>query len=220
LATEFGQDTWVSLEMAPPLYPNLVTLSLNSIDEQHGRVADLRDSLTGWGWAVKDSFNALQLVSQGFQPMFHARWMAFDAAHGVESPYPGDVSRVETRQELEVWDSAWCIYTGQDQAVTPFRPVLLDDPDVAFLLVRHGSEVLGGLVANRGGGVVGVTNVFAGRGSWWLLRLCLGLVRQLWPDLPIVGYEEHDKGSLLSRLGFSEFGELRVWGFVDEPPDP
>jgi len=69
---------------------------------------------------------------------------------------------VETRQELKVWESAWCSHTGQDQAVSPFRPSLVDDPDTALLLLRHDSEVLGGMAANRGGGVVGVTN---GRGS-------------------------------------------------------
>jgi hypothetical protein len=143
LSTEFNEDTWVSLEMAPRLYPNLVTLAADAIDAQHARIADLRDSLARWGWAVKDSFNTLQLVSQGFHPVFHARWGTFDRALGERAQVT--CSRVETAQELEVWKGAWCTYTDQDQAVAPFPPVLVDDPDIAFLLVRHGSEVLGGL---------------------------------------------------------------------------
>jgi hypothetical protein len=219
LATEFAEHAWVSREQAPTLYPNLVTLSANSIDQQHARIADLRGSLTSWGWAVKDSFNTLQLVPQGFQPIFQARWLTL-ATPGPGEEKWGRVFRVETRQQLEVWERAWCGYTKQDQAVSPFRPVLVDDPDIAFLIVRHDSEVLGGLVANRGGGAVGVTNVFAGRDSSRPLGPCLARAAQLWPGLPIVAYEEDDKGQLLNRLGFRDFGTLRVWGFVDEHHDP
>jgi hypothetical protein len=64
--------------------------------------------------------------------------------------------------------------------------------------------------------VVGVTNVFAGRGSWWPLSSCLAFAQEFWPELPIVGYDEDKKGRLLQRLGFREIGVLRVWGFVEE----
>ena len=161
------------------LYPNLVTLSATGVEEQRRRIRDLRDSLAGCEWAVKDSFDTLRLEPDGFQRMFHARWMTLAAVDNEES---GDgVLRVETPQQLEVWESAWCTHTGHDQAVSPFRAALLDDPDVAVLVVWQDSQPVGGLIANRGGGVVGVTNMFAGRGSWQLMGQCLAVAEKLWP---------------------------------------
>jgi hypothetical protein len=75
LPTSFWADAWVTRSPAPPLYPNLVTLSPEDVDSQMGRVTELRSSLGNRGWAVKDSFNNLDLVAEGFQPMFDAVWV-------------------------------------------------------------------------------------------------------------------------------------------------
>jgi hypothetical protein len=217
LGTEYGEHTWVCLEKAPPLYPNLVSLSANGVEIQRRRIGDLTDSLAGWGWAVMDSFNALDLVRDGFQPMFHGPWMILEAARS-ETDIRG-VFRVQTRQELEAWEGAWTRHTGRDQGVSPFRVGLLDDPDVAFLIARRDSQTLGGFIANRGGGVVGVTNVFAKPGAWSSLWPCLAVAEELWPDLPLVSGGGDDNGQLLHRLGFRELRAFKIWAFVDQYHD-
>jgi len=101
LATAFSADAWVSRSPVPPLYPNLVTLSLGSVDRQPGRVSELRSSLGDRGWAVKDSFSALDRAPEGFETLFDAEWVCLAAGDEVVPSDPAlVVSRVRSRERL------------------------------------------------------------------------------------------------------------------------
>jgi hypothetical protein len=40
---------------------------------------------------------------------------------------------------------------------------------------------------------------------------CVRLARELYPELPIVGYERADDLSAAERAGFTRIGDLTVW---------
>ncbi len=220
VSTSFGTDAWTALTVAPRLYPNVVTLSVDGREEQLRRVAELRASLVPSGWGVKDSFDVLDLAPQGFRPALHGRWAAL---HNDEpGPFDGvsrfQVSRVDTQEALWEWESAWNIAHPEDERAGSlvFPLSLLEDPDISFLSVWDGSELVAGLVANHGAGVVGVSNLFMtdrhGPRAVWP---CLAQVRAMWPEPPLVGYGP-DRPTMLGRLGFRHLGDLTVWRLVDD----
>jgi hypothetical protein len=215
--TSFAADAWVAQEAAPRLYPNLVTLSVGGVEKQLLRVAQLTGSLPMSGWGVKDSFNVLDLAPHGFRPMFHARWAAIRANKRIafEDSKGLRVSRVDSGDGLRQWESAWSVgQSQQDRPMPVFLPAVLQEPDIAFLSLMDGTELAAGLVANRGGGVVGVSNVFLtdGRPPETVCR-CLAEIRVMWPGLSLVSYATGN-GTGLGRLGFRAFSDLTVWRYV------
>jgi hypothetical protein len=218
LPTTFGSDAWVCQAPAPPLYPNLVTLS-RAEAAQTGRIAELARSLGPHGWGVKDSFKSLDLVTQGFRTLFDGQWLrrpAFDDPHdGVKVKG----SRVGSGAELASWEAAWRdagMGPPGDPTARTFPPVLLDDPDIAFLSVTHGEDLAVGLIANRAAGTIGISNLFFGREPDWH-GAARGLVEvsALWPGLPLVTYGSGPElTQLCGTLGFGVTGALRVWRYV------
>lgn len=70
----FSAPLWLNLHPTPPYYPNAVTLQPDAVEAQMEAVAALRQALPT-GFAVKDSFAALDLAPQGFAPLFQATWI-------------------------------------------------------------------------------------------------------------------------------------------------
>lgn len=210
-------DSWLGLESAPPLYPNLVTLSVAGAGEQARRVQGLIASLTASGWGVKDSFGVLDLTPQGLQPLFHARWAVIQPGDPIVAGRSTSVrvSRVGSDDHLLEWESAWRVdQPEQPRAGRPFVPALLERSDVAFLSVSDGPDLVAGLVANRGAGVVGVSNMFAmDRQRSEAVFIALEELRALWPGLPLVTYASDVRA--LESTGFREFAGLTVWRYGD-----
>jgi hypothetical protein len=98
-----------------------------------------------------------------------------------------------------------------------FPPVLLKDPDIAFLTAERGGWVVAGLVANRsnngaGGEVVGVSNVFLPAEGGEVHRAeAVAAARATFPGLPMVGYERGVDLVHMQEQGFEMLGPLRVW---------
>ena len=67
-------------------------------------------------------------------------------------------------------------------------------------------------VSLQRGEVVGLSNVFVpepGAATYW--AECVGMLLDLFPGLPIVGYESGAELALAQTLGFEALHPLRVW---------
>ncbi|MFD7838451.1 hypothetical protein [Streptomyces sp. NPDC059761] len=206
----FAADAWTSARRTPMYYPDGVTLS---------REASANALLAGMdtespGCSVKDSFAALDLAPAGFEVLFGAEWIHRPGdAPAAASPAAGSPAlawaRVADAGELAAWEAAW----GGGESTGLFHPGLLA-PEIAFLAGRAADgRILAGAAANRTGSVVGLSNVFTADGTpddeaW---AGALAAVADLWPGLPVVGYESGDDLDTALRHGFTPLGPLRVW---------
>jgi hypothetical protein len=175
----------------PRFYPNLVTLSHDEADiaEQRSTVEILQKSNLPGRWAVKDSFNTLDLARLGFDVLLEASW--------IRSVMPvGDAST----------DIAWTRETDARRGL-PF-----DDPDFAMFTGRRGFGVAAGGMLYRAEGVVGLTNVVADAAdAVAVFRSLILLSAQTFPRLPVVGYESGAELQAALDAGFEIGDPLRIW---------
>ncbi|MBO0512766.1 hypothetical protein [Streptomyces beijiangensis] len=197
VAGEFGATAWTAPRRTPPFYPDAVTLTA---DADAGQILGRVDTASG-GCSVKDSYAGLDLTAAGFDVLFEAQWIHRPADRSTPAAGgPLRWRRVDADDELSAWETAW------DGGVTDlFRPDLLTDEAVAVLAGFNGSTIVAGAVANRSTSVVGLSNTF---GNW---PGALPQIAQLWPGLPLVGYESGDDLDAALGQGFEAVGPLRVW---------
>ncbi|MER7461342.1 hypothetical protein [Streptomyces sp. NPDC097981] len=201
----FAAGAWTSARRTPPYYPDGVTLTRDAPAEALLAGMDTASP----GCSVKDSFAALDLAPAGFEVLFGAEWIHRPA----EAPAPAASalawSRVADAGELAAWEAAW----DGEESTGLFHPALLT-PEIAFFAGRSADgRIVAGAAANRAGGVVGLSNVFTADGTsddeaW---AGALTAVLDLWPGLPVVGYEAGDDLDTAVRHGFGPLGPLRVW---------
>ena len=119
----FLVHTWVNAEPVPRFYPNAVTLAHDeaAITEQRGTIDILLKSNLPGRWAVKDSFNALDLSRQGFDVLFEAAW--------IRNVMPVDGPST---------DIAW------QQETQGKTPLPFDDANFAMFTGRRGYRVVAG----------------------------------------------------------------------------
>ena len=183
---------WVNAEPVPRFYPNAVTLAHDeaSIGEQLSSIDILVKSNLPGRWAVKDSFNTLDLSRRGFDVLFEASWIRNAMPVGQPSA-----------------DIVWQRDTESKGASLPF-----DDPNFALFTGRRGFEVVAGGMLYRSDGVVGLTNVVADAADavsvWRSLAL---LSAQTFPRLPLVGYESGAELEAALNAGFEIGDPLKVW---------
>lgn len=204
---------WLNRAEVPPFYPNVVTLSPEDPARQVEVIAGL--NLPG-RWGVKDSFARLDLAPHGFTELFTARWIRL----GRPVPAPATDTgarwlRVRDAATLAAWEAAW---SGQpanarpDPARAVFRPALLEDANVAVLAAYREDTVVAGAIAYRAAGVVGLSNTFLAAGAPGMLsEELLARALDVFPGLPLVGYEHGDELAAWCALGFEPLGPLRVW---------
>jgi hypothetical protein len=193
----FEAELWINPGIAPPFYPNAVTLAPTT---------SVPSAIAGaqGDFAVKDSFHALDLAPLGFAPLFEAHWIWCD-------PQPKPRSDAVTWRivrdavTLARWEEAW-----RDDETGPalFRPALLDERDHAFISGEVEGRLLAGCVASRSAAVVGISNRF---GPDELTPGCLAAVQDFAPSLPVVGYEASTALETMKGLGFQALAPLRVW---------
>jgi hypothetical protein len=200
----FEDDAWLAGHRTPPFYPDAVTL-VPAVD---GAELVRRIDTDAPGASVKDSFADLELPA-GFRLLFDAQWVRRPSGPPATTPVLS-WSVVDTPAALHEWAAAWDDGEGNADV---FRPALLDEPDVRLLTFRApDGAVAGGAAANRSADVVGLSNVF-GRGvdadePW---AAALQAVAELFPSLPVVGYEHGPDLATVLRHGFRPVGPLRVW---------
>jgi hypothetical protein len=206
---------WVNRWETPPFYPNAVTLTGDpgAAPKLLALLRELEGAGLAGEWAVKDSFQTLDLAPLGYRPLFDASWI-FRPASLPPPAGGGRWERVTEETELAAWEAAW---HGENMpppgAPRLFPPALLADPEVVFLAAREAGRVVAGAVANRAAGVVGLSNVFTPPGTdgagWW--GSLIADVAPWFPGVALVGYEAGDDLAAPRACGFETVGPLRVW---------
>lgn len=186
IATTDDGEVWRSPVRTPLFYPDAATLVPGLTGDTVLAGVD-----AGPGASVKDSFADLDLSGHGFSILFEASWIARESGPATDAEW----TVVRTADDLEVWTATW----GGPDGI--FVPALLDEPEVAIIAVPGGGAVL-----NRTGHVVGVSNV---HGDAW--PGAIAAARELFGDLPLVGYESGDDLEPALAAGFTVTGPLRVW---------
>jgi hypothetical protein len=209
---EFLEGVWVNRHAAPRFYPNIVTLTRERVHEQLDAIRALKADLTG-GWAVKDSYATLDLTGLGFRPLFEAQWIGREVSLGrPDAHLPATRwTRVTTEAQLARWERAWA---GTPEADQPgiFMPALLADEDVAILAAVWQDRIVAGAIANRSGGVAGVSNLFLPAPDDARMRAaCVAAAMDAFPGLPLAGYESGVDLLEMQAQGFATLGPLRVW---------
>lgn len=205
----FGERAWTSERRTPPLYPDAVTLTP---DATAGEVLDRIDRTTP-GCTVKDSFGRLDLSAAGFDVLFEARWIHRPAVLAAPVAPAGVTWRpARTARHLAAWEAAWS--GGDDDLTGLFRPELLAARAATVLAgtTDGGTRTVAGAVVSRGGGAVGISNLFAvddDLDAAW--AGCLAAVARFWPGIPVVGYEHGDVLAAAARQGCVPGQALRVW---------
>ena len=216
-AGEFNAAAWINPRPAPRFHPNLVTLNGPQDERAHRAALDrLMQAPPAPGWAVKDSFAALDLDRMGFDLLFEARWIQRPAGNFAATK--SGAERVTDAAMLAAWEQAW---RGDMTAVRAplfppalplFPPALLQEPDHAVIAATRDGAVVAGCIATRSNGVLGISNLFAPTDDDGALRAaCLDAAARFAPAAPLAGYERGDSLARMKELGFAEIGALRVW---------
>ncbi|WDZ82970.1 hypothetical protein [Micromonospora cathayae] len=185
-------EAWSVPRRSPPRYPDAVTLRPDLPPEAVlGRID------AGPGASVKDSFATLDLTRYGFDVIVEGQWIHRAPAAAASGP---PLTPVSTTRALAAWATA---HGGG----AVFRPALLADPAVTVLARYDPSgAVVGGAVVSRGGGVLGVSNVFGPDPAAVWRGVCVRFGREA-----LVGWESDDDLPPARESGFRPAGPLRVW---------
>ncbi|MFI6481624.1 hypothetical protein ACIBH1_27095 [Nonomuraea sp. NPDC050663] len=181
----FGERAWTNPRRTPVYYPDAVTLSPNATPDDVLAAID-----TGAGASVKDSFATLDLSAHGFHVLFEAKWIARPPA-----PAPA-ADGWEVTTDVREWSRSY-----PDGL---FLPELLEEAT----LVWHRDTACGAAL-NRTGDVVGLSNVHGDPDA--AFRGSVAMAAELFPGLPVVGYEAGQDLEAATSAGFLPIGPLRVW---------
>jgi hypothetical protein len=218
---EFHETLWLTRLGAPRFYPDVVTIGgVEAAPAQTEAIAALVGSTRRREWSVKDSFESLDLKSLGFEPLFDAEWIAFSGP-------PPDVDRskyrltiVTSTAGLIAWEQSWAGEEVNAAAISGprvFMPRLLADTDIVFVSIQGDDGIVGGGILNRGAEVVGLSNIF-GSAIDVVWRSLMAMAGEIFPGLPLVGYEHGDDLAAANRTGFATVGPLRVWRLPARAP--
>jgi hypothetical protein len=215
---EFFDEIWINRAPLPRFYPNAQTL-VELSSRQINLIRELIEQGLPSGWAVKDSFASLDLTTCGFTPLFDAQWIYLtpDRLRTIRSA-PSPKVRweiVRADQVLAEWERAWCEAHHDTDPARIYLPALLEDRDVAILAARRGDHIVAGAIGNQSDGVIGWSNLFVKqeRDRPQCAAGSLLMLSEIFPGLPLAGYERGEalRGALLN--GFEAIGPLRVWIF-------
>jgi hypothetical protein len=87
---------------------------------------------------------------------------------------------------------------------------VLADTNVVFISIQGDGEIVGGGILNRGAEVVGVSNLF-GSTIDIVWRSLAAMAGEIFPGLPLVGYDRGYELAAAHQAGFATVGPLRVW---------
>jgi hypothetical protein len=215
---ELHPTHWLKRGSVPPYVPKVVTLDgPNGAETQQAAIRSLSEAEPAATFAVKDSFQSLDLVPLGLEVLFTATWIALtaDDAVGAEPGEALDWSAVTTPAGLAEWEAAWRASSANAdlaQREPVFPPQLLAAPGVHFLAGRSEGETVATAVLNRTGDVVGLSNVFSARAAAGaLFPGCIRAARRLYPGLPLVGYQAGAALEAALGAGFVALRGLTVW---------
>lgn len=211
-AGEFREAAWINLQQAPPFYPNAVTLGdARQVEAHKERIAEMVRAGLPEGWAIKDSFQTLNLDSIGGEVWFEAQWLYRSATSPLAI---ADISGVRWQvvtdlPTLEAWETAW---RGDSGVEGLFLPALLNHQDVKIIAAWRGDQIVAGAIANRAADCVGISNVFLPvQHAQEFRNDCIASALRAFPGLPLVGYESGSEITEMQVCGFEAVGALSVW---------
>ena len=197
IPTSWLEGFWVSRQPTPRFYPEAITLRENVAPEQV--IAELPAGIC----SVKDSFADLDLASHGFELLFEATWISRTPT--ASTAPAGGWTTLSTESDFVRWREACGL-------VDVLPTALLDEESVRFLQRKRRQSVSSGAVLNRGGSIVGLTNLFSTNAPldevWNDVAALCG---QQFPSCPIVGYARDQDLEAAISSGFTELAVLRVW---------
>jgi hypothetical protein len=203
MTTTFDAVAWTSATRTPLYYPDAITLAaeVSAVD----LLVRIDSSM---GCSIKDSYATIDLGRFGFRVLFDAEWIVsdrrtFHRAGGQRW------ERVRGRDDLVAWEAAW---QGDGDQRGLFKPELLDNDQVTFLVSYAHGRVVAGAILNLAAGVVGISNFFAAAdANSWAWEGCVAFARELCPGVQLVGYESGARLHKVLDSGFAPAGPLRVW---------
>lgn len=213
---EFHETLWLTRLGTPKFYPDAVTLAgPEAAPVQLEAIASLIDADRQREWFVKDSFHSLHLSALGFEPLFDAEWVALSGARpDVRHNLPEYRSTVVTgKAGLIAWEQSWAgeeVNPGAISEPRVFMPGLLADTNVVFVSFQGEDGVAGGGILNRGAEVVGLSNLFGSKIDL-IYRSLAAMAGEIFPGLPLVGYEHGKELAAAKLAGFESVGALRIW---------
>ena len=158
---EFHDALWLNRSGTPRFYPDAVTIAgPHAAPEQLRILSGLIEHSGDRGWAVKDSFSSLDLGALGFRPLFDAEWIGLSSDANVQ-PLPAQYRYTDMRSALDLaaWEHA--LNDGDTPDGRIFKPSLLSHRHILFVSITSEGRIVGGGILNEGGGVVGLSNLFA-----------------------------------------------------------
>jgi hypothetical protein len=215
---EWRDNLWFNRRLAPRFYPNAVTLTPDGQAAQLTAIHKLAQVLPG-EFGLKDSFCNLDLAQFGGRLLFEAEWIYRPTGLSKPAVEVADCQwrKITTPSALAEWERAWQGESNDTTLEHIFLPTLLADPTVAIIAGYRDQQIIAGVIANRTGGVVGLSNFVSPVGDaehFW--AGCVAGVIDAFPGLPVVGYEAGEALSHAQAVGFACIGPLRVW--VQEHP--
>jgi hypothetical protein len=213
---EFHKTLWFTRLGTPRFYPDAVTTAgAEAAPVQLEAIASLIGATRQREWFVKDSFQSLHLNSLGFEPLFDAEWIALSGARpDVKHNLPEFRSTIVTgKTELIAWERSWAGEEVNAAAISEprvFMPRLLADTNVVFVSIQGQDGIACGGILNRGAEVVGLSNLFGSKIDL-VYRSLTAMAGEIFPGLPLVGYEHGKELAAAKLAGFETVGPLRVW---------
>ena len=208
---EFYDSIWINRHITPPFYPNAVTLSSSLATRPYEIIRELIELGISGEWALKDSFDALDLASSGFHELIRGEWIHWPTSEIPEIRIPGiSWQKIKEVADLRTWENAWRSNSQDDSRI--FVPRLLEEERIAFMAAFHGNTIIAGCVANRSEDCVGISNIFLPDEKVSEFRA--GAVAEVlrWAaGLPLVGWESGNDLIAMRLLGFESVGPLKVW---------
>lgn len=209
---EFYDDIWINKRATPRFYPNAVTLSCSNPTGQYDIIRKLIRMQIPGDLAVKDSFDALDLASDGFHELLTGEWIRWPMSSEIPESCVPEISwrKVEDPAELAAWEDAW---RGISQEGSPvFMPGLLEVDRIAFIGAFRGNRIVAGCIGNRSDDGVGISNIFLPDERQGEFRSgCVAEILRWSGGLPLMGYESGDDLVAMRSLGFESVGRLKVW---------
>lgn len=201
ITTNWNESVWLCEQPMPPRYPNIVTLKSGSLIDEQISAIDPRLPL---GWAIKDSLGDLELEKGGFALAFKAHWYCRLPNQTMSEQLISrfSLSTVKTKFELNRWVTAW----GEGNGI--FNSSLLENDAIELLYLEQNNSIVSGLATNQSGDSIGISNMFGQPAD---ISRCAAFVAERHPDHGIVGFGDKAEVATLSKLGFEEIGDLRIW---------
>lgn len=197
-------DAWASPVRTPEHYPDAVTLRRSVPAGPLLARLEATD-----GCSVKDSFADLDPVPWGFAPLFEAWWIHRPAGTTGGRSQRLTWEPLRDAAAFTAWEAAW---RGDGDGPRVLLPALLQQDGVVVLGARSEGVLAGGAILSLGGGVVGLSNLFAPEEA--LVDAFAGAAAaaaSLVPGLDVVGYEAGSHLEAAEEAGFLRLGPLVVW---------